>query len=1188
MLAAILLVSLALDDPADLEFFERDVRPLLVRRCVSCHGPEKQKGDLRLDSRAVVLKGGKTGPAIVPGKVDESLLIEAINYGDLVQMPPKSKLPAAEIATLTRWVERGAAWPIEVDKTAAAKSKVKPFDLKERSRHWSFQPVRKADPPEVKDASWPSSPIDRFLLASLEAKGLKPARAAEKRTLIRRATFDLTGLPPTPAEIDAFLADAAPDAFSKVVDRLLASPRYGERWGRHWLDLVRYAETSGHEFDYDIPDAWRYRDYVVRAFNDDLPYDQFLTEHVAGDLLAEPRRRTGDRANESILATGFYFLGEGTHSPVDVREDEVARIDNQIDVLSKTFLGLTVACARCHDHKFDAIPTKDYYALAGYMKSSRFQHAIIDDPARFTSKISALEEIKSRMRSPKMNVDDATFAYLHAAKKGRLSDPLDDGDILFDDFEGDRYENWTAQGKAFGDGPIHLPLPDYQGDVKAHGRGLVGSHNGRLDGSVVDRDALTGTLTSRTFKIEKNYIHFLIGGGSHQGKTCVNLQIDGKTVKSLTGRDANPMRTASFDVRPFRGRSAQIQVVDDEPGPWGNISLDHVVFSDQEFAPGSPSRAAAASSGNSVLDPQRRARWVRAIASASSTKPPTRADRSILFEDFNNPSYAGWTVSGPAFGDAPTKPGSSRVGPSGRSPIPPGIAHSGLASDRLQGVLRSRSFRIDKKYVHVLASGKMGRLNVIVDGFEKNRDPIYGGLLKNVDDETPRWITLDVGMWVGHRAYLELSDGASLDYSGPRTRYLPGEGYLAVDEIRFSDEAPPASAPVVDLARLEATLALWKAGKTSNSAEEAALQQFLLVNDLVAREASDDSTLVKRYREIEAEIPTPRFAPAILDGTGEDEHVLIRGSAKTPGELVPRRFLEAVGGETMTAPPAGSGRLELAERMLDPSCPMTARVMVNRLWKGHFGVGLVKTPDDFGVMGDLPSHPELLDWLAAEFVARKWSIKSMHREMMLTTAYRMSSEPNTDAERTDGSNRLLHRMNVRRLEAESVRDSMLFVSGRLDAKMGGPGVPPHLTPLMDGRGRPDSSGPVDGDGRRSIYLNIRRNFLPPMLLAFDFPAPATTMGRRNTSNVPAQALTMLDDPFVLGQARLWAERILAEPGRTTGQRISAAYATALGRPPSDAETADALLFLQGRETDIGTWTDLTHVLFNVKEFLFIP
>jgi hypothetical protein len=372
-------------DPTAIEFFEKSIRPLLSARCHGCHGPAKQKGGLRLDSRAAILEGGGSGPAVVPGDARASLLIDAVNYGEAVQMPPKSKLPETEIAALERWVEMGAPWGHDVSSSGGSKADPSDFRtlLRERARFWSFQPLRRVSPPAPVDATgWTRSPIDRFILAGLSRHGLTPAPEASRRTLIRRLTFDLTGLPPSSAEVDAFLSDRSPDAYDRLVDRLLASPHYGERWGRHWLDLVRYAETAGHEFDYEIPYAFRYRDYVIRSLNADLPYDNFLVEHLAGDLMERPRRHPVERFNESIIATGFLYLGEGTHSPVDVREEEMRRVDNQIDVISKAFLGLTVACARCHDHKFDPIASRDYYALAGFLHSSRYQQAFIDPPER--------------------------------------------------------------------------------------------------------------------------------------------------------------------------------------------------------------------------------------------------------------------------------------------------------------------------------------------------------------------------------------------------------------------------------------------------------------------------------------------------------------------------------------------------------------------------------------------------------------------------------------------------------------------------------------------------------------------------------------------------------------------------------------------------------------------------------------
>ncbi len=702
-------------DPAAVEFFEKSVRPILAARCQGCHGPTKQKGGLRLDARAAVLAGGSTGPAVVPGNAKESLLVDAINYGETYQMPPKSKLADGEIATLTEWVRRGAPWGVESPRntsgatSAADKSKperLSKSEMQERARYWSFQPIRRATPPSPSEKlrGWPRNPIDRFILAALEERGLAPAPEADKRVLIRRLSFDLIGLPPAPAEIEAFLADHAPDAYEKLVDRLLSSPHYGERWARHWLDLVRFAETAGHEYDYDIPGAFRYRDYVIRAFNADLPYDQFVIEQIAGDLIETPRCNPSGGFNESIVGTAFYLLGEGTHSPVDVREEEMRRIDNQIDVLSKTFLGLTVACARCHDHKFDPITTKDYYALAGFLHSSRFQQAFLDGPNRFATDLTRLRRLKQTL-----------IAILRDAQ---------------------------------------LRLPEaLQTEVAA---------------------------------------------------------------KRISNQDA----------------------------------------------------------------------------------------KAIVFEDFNRDSYGGWFVTGHAFGDRPSRAGDFRLDAGGRSvrllAVEAGQAHSGLLADRLQGVLRSPSFVIETRYIHHLVAGRGGRINLVVDNYEKIRDPIYGGLTIRVDhgDEL-RWVTQDVGMWLGHTAYIEIADGAAVDYSGTTSRLDDGLGYITVDEIRMSNLPPPGNVParpaepsvVLDL---DAAIAALRPANTAKA-------------DLLA-------AVLNEARAIGARLPEPILALAIADGSGSDEHIHIRGSHKNLGEIVPRRFLEVLGGSDWSSGAAGSGRLEQLRR----------------------------------------------------------------------------------------------------------------------------------------------------------------------------------------------------------------------------------------------------------------------------------
>jgi hypothetical protein len=1030
-----------------LEFFEKRIRPILAENCYQCHSADKKiRGGLRLDSKTSLMKGGDTGPVVVAGQPDRSLLIKAINYKDDLKMPQRSKLPDQQIADLTAWVKMGAPMPPDRDTVAGASA----FDLEKRRQHWSFQPIKRPTVPGVRSQeSEVRNPIDAFLAAKRQAAGIEAAPEADRRTLIRRLTFDLTGLPPTPEEIRTFLEDQSIDAYEKVVDRLLASPAYGERWGRHWLDLVRYAETLGHEFDFDVPFAYQYRDYVVRALNADLPYDRFVTEQIAGDLLANPRRHAARGFNESIIGTGFYFLGEGKHSPVDIRAEGAERIDNQIDVLSKTFLGLTVSCARCHDHKFDAITTKDYYALAGYLRSSRFQ--LFDDrPAEPTQSI-----IK------------------------RMQEHLEKAQAL---------------------------------------------------GVEISAERLRATLA---------------------GIDGEDLQ---RVVKSFPELAKIPLNAKSDDFDARRRETIE-----------------------------------------------------------TLKKQQTAATSARVFADFTGPGLSGWIPSGEAFGDRACR--ATDVVVNAGAPLPaqkllgPGGATSGRLGIRLVGALRSPSFTIDSKHILFRVAGRGMTINLIIDGFQQIRDPIYGGLTFNINHgDDLRWHVMNVSMWQGHRAYIECLD--------------PNEGYLVLDRVLFSDGGPPPEAPnpaflklleddsIKSAGQFEGKLrgllheiiGQWREGKLDSLADGRARANIinqLLANQLLQKRGEEVADEQQKRRAIaealqqriyhESTLPLPFPVIAITDGTGENEHVFIRGNHKTLGDEAPRRFLEALGGKGQLTPKEGSGRLELARRMTDASNPLLPRVMVNRLWHHHFGTGIVRSPDDFGHQGQLPTHPELLDWLASEFVRQDWSLKAMHRLMVTSAAYRMSSHGDTKADEVDPENRLWHKYPVRRLEAEAIRDSILSVSGRLDRRMEGPGVMPNLTPHMQGRGRPGYSGPLDGDGRRSLYVNVRRNFLTPLFLAFDYPIPFTTIGRRSVSNVPAQALAMMNNPFVKQQAELWAKRILAKPGLSAKERVSLLYETAFGRLPAEDEMIAALDFLKEQRPmdDVRSWAELCHVLFNVKEFIFL-
>ncbi len=1277
--------------PEAIQFFEARVRPVLVEHCHSCHSGEAKKlrANLFLDSRANILKGGDTGGAIVPGDPEKSLFIESITYKNVdLQMPPKNKLSDRQIADLTQWVKMGAPWP----KEAAKAGSVEAFDLEKRKREaWAFQPIKPRQVPAVKDAAWVKTPIDAFIAAKLDAKNIKPSAQADPRALIRRVYFDLTGLPPTAEQVEAFVAATRQEAqalqqtsgsgkseipnpkseispaYVKVVDSLLASPHFGEKWARHWLDLVRFAETCGHEFDYPLPHAWRYRDYVIRAFNDDVPYDRFTVEHIAGDLLKNPRLHPSDQTNESIVATGFWHLHEAVHAPVDVRLDEAIRVDNQIDVFSKTFLGLTVACARCHDHKFDPISTKDFYALAGFLQSSRRQEALLDPQHRIANGVKALETEKAKAQHALLAalpgdakaIEAEVARYLLAVRElhttdikaaSQASSAQNSRDILFEDFESGTYRNWTITGTAFGDKPqTQQTIGNYQGDVGAKGKWFVNSHNIRKIGNDVGKgDAHTGTLTSKTFTIERDHVTFLIGGGAHKDQTCVNLLVDGKVVRTATGGNDNRMSPASFDVRDLKGKKAQLQIVDNHAGGWGNIGFDHVVFTNDPAGDGKqvvtlPIAEVARLRG---LDADRLSRWVDALTSEEAKHPShplhvwqrvmklksndpaaiTRtltaitqareqslakaqetSQKSTLFADFNGRDFGDWFVTGDAFGAGPTQPGQWDAISDSPRLVEPGVAHSGAISPRLRGALRSPTFTITSPTIHYRIKGQGTQIRLIIDGYVMD---VYNGLLfGDISfriDTKGQWVwrtqSGDLRKYIGHKAYIEILDD--------------GDGYIAVDEIRFGGNggeaasshaiealtANPAAASFDTLAKTYGSLfahsvQAWREGKLTGElapfTQAAVSHQLLLSADDATEQRKAIGEVKKRMAQISATIPEPVRVQALAEGTGEDEFVFIRGSHKNLGDEVPRRLIEAIAPK-QEAITQGSGRLELAQRVVDPGNPFISRVIVNRLWHHLFGRGIVPTVDDFGYMGLPPSHPELLDWLATDFMKQGWSIKRTLRQMVLSNVYQQSSriEPGDARQQADPTNELLHRFPIRRLQAEAIRDAILTVSGRLDRTVGGPSVPVHLTPFMEGRGRP-GSGPLDGNGRRSLYTEIRRNFLPPMLLAFDFPSPFSTMGRRTVSNVPAQALILMNDPLVIEQAGRWAQREV-NAGGDAGMRIDRMFLTALGRSATPVEQAALSEFISeqaklygGSEEDVRVWSDVAHVIFNMKEFVFL-
>ncbi len=929
-----------------IRHFEERIRPVLAEKCYGCHSAdaEKLKGSLQADHLQHLLAGGDSGPSIDPGRPESSLLLEAVSYGNPdLRMPPKEKLPDSVVGDFRKWIADGAPWPDEAVPQRGETRAGEVFDLEARRKeHWSWRPIARPDPPVTADSEWARGPVDAFLLAAIESAGLRPAEAADDRTWLRRVHYDLVGLPPTPGEIADFLRDSSPDRREKVVDALLGSPRFGEKWARHWMDLVRYAETHGHEFDYPIGPVHEYRDYLIRAFNADVPFDLFAKEHIAGDLLASPRRHPEEGFEESVLATAFWFLNDATHAPTDVLADEAEHQAAQIDVYAKTFLGLTVSCARCHDHKFDAISTADYYALTGYLRSGARTERSIDPGGRRAAAAARQRELLAKADAALPPAEASSLPAAGSAGETAKTDPG-----LFADFAGEALPpGWTRIGEAF---------------------------------------APTGTTPK--FTLEE--------GGR------------------LT-----------------------------TPGTVSSVRL--------------------------------------------------------------------------------------------------GEAHS--------GVLRSPVFTIADDTIHVRLRAKGGMMRVVIDSYHMavHSPLLFRGTIHKDLDTGGEFVWMrfeqDLRKYRGHRAYIEFVD--------------PGPGYFEIDEIRFGKPGPDAPRPPAP--------------------EPPAL-------------SGEVEALLAEGRRIGASLPPERFAVTMAETTPQTARVYLRGSHRTLGEEVPRRFLTALGGRE-------GDRLVLAEATASAENPLFARVAVNRIWHHLFGRGLVPSVDDFGPMGQAPSHPELLDWLASEFAATGWSVKSTVRSLVLTNAYAQSSSPHPSLEprdlaEIDPSNALLHRMPVRRLVAEAIRDSILAVSGSLDPAPFGPSVPTHRTDFMTGRGA-RASGPLDGAGRRTVYGAVYRNFLPPLLTTFDMPNPFGPKGSRSVSNVPAQALALMNDPFVIEQAAKWGARIHGELAPDDEARLAAMFESATGREPSPSVLATLADFLREQSglhgaSDERVWSDLAHALFNSKDFLYL-
>lgn len=897
------------------EFFEARIRPVLAENCQSCHGPKKQEAGLRLDSREALLKGSDSGPVIEPGKPEESPLIEAIGHSGPIKMPPKKKLPAQAIADLTQWVGSGAPWP-ETRGHADGKSK----DAEAARNHWAFRPVREPEFPAVKDRAWPATSIDRFILARLESKSLAPSPPADRRTLIRRATFDLTGLPPTPEEVAAFEIDPSPDAYSRLIDRLLASPHHGERWARHWLDVARYSDTRGYVFfqDADYHWAYTYRDYVIRAFNGDLPIDRFLVEQLAADRLSlgEDRR--------PLTALGFLTLGgRFMNNFHDV-------IDDRIDVVSRGLLGLTVTCARCHDHKFDPIGQKDYYALYGIFASA-------EEPT-----------VPPTFAPPPRTEVYEKFAKELQARQAKLS--------------------------AF--------VAAKHDELVAASRSRAGEY----------------LLAAQQALDQPNTEDFML---------------------IADGTDLNPKMLLRWQTHLARTRKTHDPVF----APWHALAA----LPAGEFE-------------------------VRARAFCAGLAKDSDASRPI------NPRVARAICESPP-----------------------------------------RSF------------ADVART--------------YGKLLNEAES-----------IWQESNRRAALNGTASTP--------LPDPALEQLRRVFHGPDAPPdlPLAPFGDLALLP------------DRPSQAKFQEL--------RKAVEE-WLVKGPG-------APPRAISLEDSpTPVDPRVFLRGNPNNPGEAVPRRLPVLLAGLNSGPFRDGSGRLELARAVVHRDNPLTARVLVNRVWMHHFGTPLVATPGDFGLRSEPPTHPELLDHLAATFMNEGWSLKSLHRRIMLSSTYQQSSEDRADLRAADPENALLGRMNRRRFDFEAMRDALLAVAGRLDRSIGGP---------------PFASATDPAVRRRTLYAHIDRLNLPGLYRTFDFPDPNATSPKRDQTTVPPQALFLMNHPFVRTAAEAMVGRTDVASLGDPDARVDRLFRLAYGRPPRDEEASLIRAFLSGQPVP---WVELGQAMLLANEFVFV-
>lgn len=1116
---ALLAVGTALADDTGTEFFEKRIRPILVEHCYECHSADARKlgGSLLLDSRDGLLKGGDSGSAVKTGDPDSSLLIKAVRYtSDEVKMPPKGKLAPAAIADLEAWVKRGA--PDPRDKPTIRKPAARwPEILKARGDWWSLKPVQTPGIPESKHPGL-DHPIDRYIAAELDRQGLRLSPSARPRTFARRLALVLTGLAPTQQQIDAFVRDCGGESVStlpavaveRLADELLESPHFGERWARHWMDVVRFTETHGNEWNYEVHHAWRYRDYLIRAFNTDVPFDQFIREHIAGDLLPKPRRDEATGTNESVIGTGFFRFGEVNHDDcISLRELGYDLLDNQIDTLTKAFQATTVACARCHDHKLDAVSMDDYYGLLGILRSSRLVSHTIDDPSSNAAAKQRLRELKGEIRQTVASVwtDEAAsiHRYLQAAQAKKAS--AANAAELALGLDAARLEKWIA------------------------------------------------ALSAEKLPLE------------------------------------HPLE------------------------PWRQL--------------------AAANTGDSALFAAEWKKLTETYQREEQSRSEFNATQFVNYADFRHGLPAGWQVGGTGLADGPSASGEFALHPDGElliKTIQPAGCFTNTLSEKMNGTLRSPVLPTGKTKISFQVMGlRSSAVRLVSNHCQLNyknyraltsgephwetfsppddRDSLrtYAELMTMLDNpKFPDQLSALGGDKENYRLPWEKAAANPRSWFGV-TRVVLHDGDVPKPELGhlrplFAETAPASLAEFASRYQtsVQQMIRAWAESRASDNDVhwlDTLLRRELLGNRINL--APRLQSLTEEYRRVEGELAAPRVVPGIADsGTGYDQPIFIRGDCHRPGEIAVRRYLEVLSGSREGFAGPGSGRLQLADQIASATNPLTARVAVNRVWHHLFGAGLVRTVDDFGHVGDLPSHPELLDHLAAQFVRDNWSLKRLIRSIVLTQTFQQaSSQESAQARQIDPRNRLLWHYPARRMEAEAIRDAILLASGRLDRTLYGPSVQPFRE--KENADRRLFPGPLDGQGRRSLYIKNNLMESPHFLGSFNMPGGKVAQGRRDLTNVPAQALALLNDPFVFQQAEVWASALVKSPGDSIDSRIKSMFQSALGRSPDDAELERfrqaVQQFAELEQTPAAeilasrsVWKDVAHALFNLQEFIFIP